>query len=218
MTSKPKKEKTKKGKQAVNIKPTPASIILCKDTLEEAEESISTHVDEKYQKSIMDIIQKAKEKKKKPNDDSEVTTVNFLRTEESNQTDKYIIILRTTSSTLIVPILMYTGGNIDISLEISNQRKNIQSLIDKTDKNGNVLSRVINNSKVPLTVESDIENHEGLVPLLVIPHKSEDNDNDASISQIINFLKFTYSNHITIRDCESFESDVTIKLVIIKDL
>jgi len=167
--------------------------VFSAETLEDAEKMVADKIDEKYQKSVMDIIRKAKEKKKDPN----VTTFNFTRTEESNQTDKVIIILKTATSTLIVPVLMHSAGNIDISLEISKQGNEV------------VLP------KIPLSVESDIESHEGLMPLLVIPHQSEGNDNGASISQILGYFLQSFSGNVCVTDFGPFGDNVTGQIVTI---
>jgi len=170
------------------------------ETVEEMEKIIADNIDEKYQKTLMDFIKQTKEKKNAPDYNPDVKTYNFVQNEESNQTDKRIVILKTTTATLIVPILMYSDGNIDISLEISKQGNNKQTIVNN----------------IPLSVESDIKSHEGLLPLLVIPHNSEGNDNEGSITQIIDYLLMSFSKHISIQDLAYSEADLTGKFIIIK--
>jgi len=168
------------------------------ETLEEAEKMVVEKVEPKYQKGLLEAIRKAFENK--PDKDSGVKRYNFTRTEESNQTDKYINILRTPTATLIVPVLMHAPGNIDISLEVSTQEENKYSMVNNT----------------PIAIESDIKGDEGVVPLLVIPHTCEGNDNEAAIAQIIDFLLKNFSDSVRVDHYENTTTDVSMKLVCIK--
>jgi len=171
------------------------------ETPEELLESMAGKVDEKYQKEIMKIINEERAKsanEASSGDDQAIEEFHFHRSEVSSSNKREIVVLRTATSTLITPILMNKSTNVDISIEIAPEQKSI-SVNDLYPK-GEVLSKTIDNPDVSLSVESDIKSQDGVVPLLIIPHECEGNDNDASIAKIIEYLQLSFPDKITVEE------------------
>jgi len=190
------------------------------ETPEELAKSIAGQVDEKYQKSLMDIVNKAMNKTGASPDassnDSAIKKINICRTDDSNPHKREIIIIRTATSTLIAPILIDSSVKTDISIEITPQDTSGFSMIYNRNTDSETISKEIENADVSLSVETNAKSKGGLVPLLVIPHNSEGNDNEASITQIIEFLQLSYTEHIFIENFDFSGVNVAGKLVIIK--
>jgi len=213
MRNKSKNEKSKGTTHIDDNLDLPKQTVFYGETPEEIAKNMDGHVPEKYLSSIMDIIKEEKEKTKNATD---VEVLHHSKTEESNPNNIEIVILRTSTSTLIIPALMLSSGHLDISYENTTHSKDHHSLSNTHTNESDVFSKVIDNSEVAFSIESDIKSQDGVVPPLVIPHRCENNDNDNSISKIIDYLQLAFPSRISIENLTSFDSNVTGKRVIIK--
>jgi len=183
------------------------------ETPEEIANSLAGNVDEKYQKSIMDFVNKAMNK---PNVSSETNTsdipvkkISIYQADESRVNNGEIVIVRTATSTLVAPVLKHSTANTEISIEIS-------AAGEKPLTNGKILPKVVENTEMSLFVENNTKSQDGIIPLLVIPHRSEDNDNEASILQILDYFQKYHSEDISIGDFDFSVVHLSGKLIIIK--
>jgi len=190
------------------------------ETPEEIANNIAGNIDEKYQKSIMDFINKAM---KKPEISSEVNTGNpvvkkiqIYQADESRINNGEIVIVRTATSTLIAPVLKHSAVKTDISIEISAEGENPLSSGNTSNSDGKILPKVVDNTEMSLFVENNTKSQDGIIPLLVIPHRSEDNDNESSISQILDYFQKYHSEDISIGDFDFSVVHLSGKLIIIK--
>jgi len=200
MSTKPKNEGNIGKKDATQYK------VYRGDTAEELLASMAGNVDEKYQKVIMDIINKERSSEQKPN----TFQFNYLRGEYSTQQHRNIVIVRTATATFIVPILMNTDVNMDITIEIIPDVSN--STLQGEDSH-----RVIGNNETSVCLESDIKSNDGIIPMLVIPHSCEGNNNELAISQILDYLMLSFPERVEVEDIPIEErNDVAVKMVGIK--
>jgi len=186
----------KQKKDGNNGKPTPIKVYEG-ETAEELMASMSGQVDEKYLKEILDIVKQDAQSQETEPDNPNTFTFSLVRGENSTCNSKDIIILKTATSTTIVPVLMNTSVNMDITLEVT------------PDANDNAQTAIL--------VESDLQYSDGVIPMLVIPHTCEGNDNQAAITQIIEFLLGAYPERFFVQDIPHTQKvDVTAQLVVIQ--
>jgi hypothetical protein len=177
-------------------------------TLDDISDCIKDAIPDKYQQQIMDFLNKVEdEKTAKPkvemfvsDDETDTTkTIELDLDEKESDDSKSIMVFKTDTASIIVPILMSNEVKFKMSLE--------------------VVSQETANQEAPLRIESDIDSADGIVPVLSIPHKNEGIDNEASLSKILDFLKLTFPDNIQILDIRKDNDKVNIetKLIMIKN-
>ncbi|MCL2064750.1 MAG: hypothetical protein FWG98_10340, partial [Candidatus Cloacimonetes bacterium] len=66
-------------------------------------------------------------------------------------------------------------------------------------------------------IESGIKSQEGFVAPIVIPHKFEENDNDASVSKIIDYFRLHFSDKVSVINLDFGDIDVSGKVIAINE-
>jgi len=182
---------------------------------EELLECMTGKIPEKDIKVIMEKMEEMKNKHKKPSDDipeeqqrlinkAIKTAINDVKNAQELDANKppvfkvnmkEIHVYSTVSSTHVVPFLFATPVSLEMTLEETQQ---------DIGNEGNI------------NVETDINGCDGAVPTLVIPHKCENNNNETSIAQIMEYLQRHFSEHINIEDVECYGSALSMKRITFK--
>jgi len=185
------------------------------ETAEDLLECMTGVLPEKDIKVIMEKMDEMKKKYKKPSDEipedqqrlinkaikSAINDIKIAQELDANQPPvfnvnmKEIHVYTTISATHIVPFLFATPVNLEMTIEETQQEISDESSIN---------------------VETDINDCDGVVPTLIIPHKSENNSNETSISQIMEYLQRHFSKHINIEDVECYGSALSMKRITFK--
>jgi len=163
-------------------------------------------IPEEHQRLIKKAIKSAINK---VNETSVTSSVTLLST---NQHPTFIVnkkaihIYTTSSATHIVPFLFATPVNLEMTLKVSPPISD------------NSLSLTIpeNKQEYNFNLETDMKGCDGMVPSLVISHKCENNNNETSISQIIEYLQKHFSEYIDIEDVECYGNSLSVKRITFK--
>jgi len=186
------------------------------ETAEDLLECMKGLVPDEKIKVIMETMDEMKNKYKKPSDDipeeqqrlinkaikSAINDVKIAQELDANQPPvfnvnmKEIHVYTTISATHIVPFLFATPVNLEMTIEETQQENNKESSIN---------------------VETDINDCDGVVPTLIIPHNCENNNNETSISQIMEYIQRHFSEHINIEDVECYGSALSMKRITFND-
>jgi hypothetical protein len=172
-------------------------------------ESIKGNVPEDHQKKLMELINTLQE-----NADHE--TGDDITNQKTKQ-ERHIIIVRTAQSTILMPVLMKTNKQFSLSFDITLQESKKYHEDSQRSHENDLLSYVVCNQDGTIKIDSNIKNGEALLPMLIIPHECEGNDNDAALTQIIDFLKLVYPDNISLIDIDQIEEiNMTTKALVIR--
>ena len=119
------------------------------------------------------------------------------KTDNENNIQKNIVLIKTNDSTRLIPVLTNSNVHLDVSLDVTTS-----DCHDYQDDNN-----------IDFQLSSNIIEMEGVLPMIVIPHIFNGNDNEDAISKVIDFLLTTYSENITIDPLECHGIGVTGKII-----
>jgi len=124
-----------------------------------------------------------------------------------------IIITKTASSIIIVPVL--SSSKTKLSLEVENESDNTSGELAKNRTAST--SHVISNEEGSICIESGMKSQDGFVAPIVIPYKFEDNDNEASVLKIINYFRLHFPDKVSVVNLDFGDIDVSGKVITIKE-
>jgi len=128
-----------------------------------------------------------------------------------------IIITKTVSSIIIVPVLASSKIKLSMEVEKESDDSGGEPAKNQIASSDTTFSQVISNKDGSICIESGIKSQEGFVAPIVIPHKFEENDNDASVSKIIDYFRIHFSDKVSVINLDFGDIDVSGKVVTIKE-
>ena len=162
---------------------------------EELAKIMTDKIPEKDFQNIMGLVNSVK---KQGIDNTIDKTMN--RSDEAfkdHEIHKHIIITKTKDATRILPILTNSNVKLEVSLDVQTYECENQSEDDSIDFN----------------ISSNIKEIDGIFPQIVIPHKYDGNDNEESISKIIDFFLSSYSEYIQVEELECHGIEMSGKCI-----
>jgi len=66
---------------------------------------------------------------------------------------------------------------------------------------------------IDFNISSNIKEISNVSPMIVIPHKYDGNDNEDSISKVIDFILSSYSEHVQVNELECHGVGISGKLI-----
>jgi len=169
--------------------------IFVGETAEELAESMAGQVPEEDLQKILAVVNSALEKQAEPDNDIIETKCEMHRTYEDDAHQERIILLKTSESLQIVPVLMHAKGKLQLSLGVDPQQ---------------------NDNEQSFNLASDVKVEDGLTPLITIPYNFDNNDNEAALNKVIDFFLQKYAAHVDVEELDCFGNVVSGKIVTIK--
>ena len=170
------------------------------ETPEELAKIMEGKIPEKDFQNIMGLVNAVKGKEQgigNPIDKIVNNDVNVHKTAENKDIHKHIVLIKTNDSTRIIPVLTNSNVRLEISLDVSTSECENLPEDDITDFNISSNSKEIN----------------GVSPMIVIPHKYDGNDNQDSISKVIDFILSSYSEHVKVDELECHGVGISGKII-----
>ncbi|MCL2063967.1 MAG: hypothetical protein FWG98_06305 [Candidatus Cloacimonetes bacterium] len=126
-----------------------------------------------------------------------------------------IIITKTVSSIIIVPVLSSSKTKLSLDIEKDSDDNNRESAKNQIDLPDTTYSQVISNEEGSICIESGLKSQDGFVAPIVIPYKFEENDNGASVSKIIDYFRLHFPEKVSVVELDFGDIDVSGKVVTI---
>jgi len=124
-----------------------------------------------------------------------------------------IIITKTVSSIIIVPVLASSKTKLSMEVEKVSDDNSGEPAKNHTTST----SHVISNEEGSICIESSLRSQEGFVAPIVIPHRFEENDNETSVSKIIDYFRLHFPDKVSVVNLDFGDIDVSGKVVTIKE-
>ena len=166
------------------------------ETPEELAKIMDRKIPEKDFQNIMGLVNAVKSKEQSKGNSIDKIVNNEVNTIEED-IHKHIVLIKTNDSTRIIPILTNSNVKLEVSLDVSTSECENQSEDDITD----------------FHLSSNIKKINGVSPIIVIPHKYNGNDNEESISKVIDFILSSYSEHVKVNELECHGVGISGKLI-----
>jgi hypothetical protein len=187
------------------------------NTNDDIVELMKGNIPEKDQQKIMEFLNSVDPKSNEGTNDATVATMTGHNAINDGENNKQIILIKTASSTILVPILANSDMKFNMSFDVSLLGEKECTERDQNVEDGNLSTYSVNSQDGSINIETNITDNEGLVPIILIPHECDGNNNESSISKIIDYLKLAFPNSIDVVQLEQItDANITIQAINIK--
>jgi len=129
-------------------------------------------------------------------------TMQLHRTYEDDAGQIRIILFKTANSIRIMPVLTHVKGKLDVSVDVESSES---ASSDDTDMS--------NDPEQTFNLATDINVEDGLVPVISIPYKHDNTDNELSIGKLLDYLLHKYADVLEVEELDCFGNVLEGKVI-----